>query len=262
MIKKVVVFGLWYQWKQFLNYFLKNNFEVYWICKTLETKDKIEKEFWIQVFTDYKKILNNNIDLMVLCAYPIDIYEEVIEFSKKYNFKILADLPISFSEDFLQKNIWNKQLFLFNLETKLPIFKIIKEDIENIIKSEAILYINDYNIWNKNWVLVDLQYLVNNLLLLDLKKISFKTIYVNRDIKNIEYIIKIFLKDKVILYKYEDWFWKIIYMDYEKNILKIQKNKIIYDEIISSFISDINNNSQKYHKEYMQKFIYLLWKYV
>lgn len=261
MIKNVVVFWLWYQWKQFLRYFLKKNYNVFGICKTENTKNEMKKKFNIQVFTDYKKILNEKIDLLVLTAYPIDIYEDVIEYSHKFNYKILSDLPISFSQSFFKKYFPSKQIFLFHLETKLFLFKFIQKNIEKISKVEWFLLCNDYNISNKNWVLVDEQYLLNNLLLIDLSQIYIKRIFVKREIKNVEYLIKIYLKDIIVLYKYEENAWKIIIYNENKKIL-IDKNILFhYDDLIEKYISDIKKNNNSFQKEYIEKFIFLLKKY-
>jgi hypothetical protein len=112
--------------------------------------------------------LNSSIDILVLAAYPIDIYEEIIEYSKDFNYKILSDLPISFHPEILLKHIGNKQVHLFLQETYLSFFRKISLLNNNIININCLLLQNKNNLLHQEFkresLIVDTQYMLNNLL--------------------------------------------------------------------------------------------------
>lgn len=264
MIRNVVIFWLWWQWKQFIKYFLKNKYNVIWICRSLDTKKNIENEFSIKVYNDYRNILDNKIDLLILCAFPIDIYEEILKYSENYTYKILSDLPISFNLEYLEKYVKNEKVFLFLIETKLEFYEnyFIKYNNE-IIKINCLLLQNKDNLkqqkYLKESVIVDTQYMCNNLIgtNLDLLNINYK--FVERGIKNIEYIIELFLKKwEKVIYKYEDWKGIIIFCDIYWAIVDKKIENILFDTVLSKYIDDINLNKNSYKEEYINFFTYLL----
>ena len=267
MINKVVIFWLWWQWKQFIKFFLNRNYIVYWICKTESTKNIIEKEFWIEVFTDYSIILSNNIDLLVLSAYPIDIYDEIISFSNKFNYKILSDLPITFNIKSLNSYVLNDRIYFFLLETKLYFFSYISSlKLDEIYSIDCLLYQNKDNLisqkFRKESLIVDSHYIFNNLLLLDKNFINLNFKFVSRSIKNIEYIINIKFKSwNKLIYKYEDWKWLFYVFDYLNNLLFYNCEVIKFDNLLEEYISDINLNNNFYKNNYYESFSLLLKKF-
>lgn len=264
MIKKVAIFGLGYQGKQFLKYFLKHSYEVVGICKTKETQRNIQEQFWISVYTDYKMILNNNIDLLILCAYPINIYSETIKYSEKFNYKILADLPITFDRKQFLEYEKNNQLFLFLQEAKLDFFRQVQGKISDAQKIEIFILQNKLNLqkqtYKKESIIVDTHYALCNVLWFEYKKINISYVFVERKIKNMEYVIKMHMLDSsqtVLLY--EDG--KQIVAKY-KNGFCISKMKkiIVFDEIMDIIILDIEQEKNIYKKEYFQMLLYLFKK--
>jgi len=265
MIKSVVIFGLWWQGKQFINYFKKKNYKVYWICQSKKTKKNIESKYWIIVYLNYKEILSNNIDLLILSAFPIDIYEKVLDFSLKFNYKILSDLPITFDLSLLKKYIFNDKIYLFLLETQNILFNNIEFD--NILKIECLVFQNKNNLllqkYKKESIIVDTHYVLNNLLLIDMYSIlKIKYKFIEKIIKDIEYIIKIdFIDWNNIVYKHENWKWILIKRNYLNELLYIKKEQIIFDKVLDNIISNINKSNNFYKKEYYKMFSYLLKKF-
>ncbi|MDD3302429.1 MAG: hypothetical protein PHN31_02660 [Candidatus Gracilibacteria bacterium] len=263
MIKNIVVFGLGWQGKQFVRFFKNNNYNIIGVCKTQETKIKVTNEFGINVFIDYKKCLNNNIDLLVLCAYPIDIYDEIIQYSKNYEYKILSDLPITFDLNKLNNYISNDKLFLFLLETKTEFFNnYYKKNLEKIKKVNCLVLQNKGNLRQQKYlresVIVDTHYMFNNLLGVDNKKLDIRYKFVDRDIKNVEYIIELLLDDLgKIIYKYEDGRGIIVLIDKEGNTKK-KTDYIVFDLILREYLKDIENNYNKINGDYLKNFTYLL----
>ncbi len=266
MIKKVCVFWLWYQWKQYIKYFLKNKIDVVWVCKTVQTKNSIEIEFWINVYIGYKEILDNSIDLLILSAYPIDIYEEILEYSRNYDYNILSDLPITFDSDLLSKYLKNNKLFLLLMETKLDFFNsFVSKELNCIYKAECLILQNKENLLmqkqKKESIIVDTQYVLNNLLLLpnNLIKINYK--FIDKSIKNIEYIIKLFLLNwEAVIYKYEDWKGKIYCVNENMKVSYQRIENIFFDKILDEIFFDIENKKRLYINEYYDKFTYILKK--
>lgn len=257
-MKKIIIVWLWYQGKIFIKFFLKKGYEVIWVCKTEQTKKKIESEYNIEVFLDYKIAIKKNLDvfLIVLCAYPIDFYEDFLNFVCLYNIKILTDLPISFNLNFLDKIVSNDNIYFLLLETKMYFFE--KFFNEKKIKIECNLYFNRENLLSirnpREFLLVDSQYLYNNFLGFDLSKIKLNFLEKKSIIKNLEYLI---IVNDNFFYKYEDW--KILYYDKRNNIKKVEL--IIYDYLLDKILFDIENWKNLYKEEYLKNFTYLFKKY-
>ncbi len=264
MIKKVVVFWLWRQWKQFLRFFKNNNYDVIWVCKSIKTKNEIEKQYWIVVYTDYKKCLNNNIDLLVLCAFPILIYEEIFDYSSMYNYKILCDLPMSFNFKKLSGYLENEKLFLFLLETKTEFFKnFFLKNKDNISSINCLILQNKDNlkqqVYTKESVIVDSHYLLNNLLWINYNKLNLKFKFIEREIKDVEYIIELFMHNSwKIIYKYEDGKGIIIFINNDWEIIYKKDDRIVFDMILKDILNDIWLDKNCYKKEYFNSFNYLL----
>ncbi len=265
MDKKVVIFWLWWQWKQFLSYFIKKKYSVIWICKSEKTKESIENIYKIKVFTDYKKVLSNDIFLLVLCAYPVDIYDEVISYSRKYNYKILSDLPISFNKDKIQ-SYWNIQrLFFFIMETKLFFFKYLKKNLHKVKKVNCIIYINKNNLskqkFKKESIMVDTHYCLNNLLWINLDLLEIKYKLKLDTIKDVEYIIEVLFFDWFKwIYKYEDGRWIMLIKNKKGLTQEVFNNRIFFDNVMNEYIRDIFNWNNYYKKEYINNFIFLIEK--
>jgi hypothetical protein len=104
-----------------------------------------------------------------LSAYPIEIYEEVLYYSKKYDYKILSDLPITFDKILLKKYLSNEKLYLMLLETKLDFFNnFFNKNIHNIKFVNCTILQNKNNLKNQKYkkesIIVDIHYALNNLL--------------------------------------------------------------------------------------------------
>ncbi|NDK07668.1 hypothetical protein EOM39_00305 [Candidatus Gracilibacteria bacterium] len=264
MIKNVVVLGLGWQGKQFVEFFKKNNYNVVGVCRTKTTKNIIEKKYGINVYTDYKKCLDNKVDLLVLCAYPISIYEEVLVYSKIYDYKILSDLPVTFDIKLLESCIENKKFFLFLLEAKTEIFNNFFTKYKNVFFKINCLVLQNKNnlkkqINTKESILVDTQYMLNNLLGVNTDLFNIKYKFISRDIKDVEYIIEIVLNNfSKFVYKYEDGKGIIVFIDKEGRIIEKKEEKIIFDFIMEKVILDIERDNSFLKKDYFKNFNYLL----
>lgn len=267
MNKKICIFWLWFQGRQYLKYFLKNNYEVVWVCRTIETKENIEREFWINVVTNYKNVLDNNIDLLVLSVYPIDIYEELFEYSENYNYDILSDLPLTFNSYLLNKYLSNERLFLMLMESKLDFFNFfVKNNLDKIHYAKCLILQNKDNLlkqkYKKESLIVDTHYVLNNLLWLPENKININYKFIDRNIKNIEYIIELFLINwEKVIFRYEEWKWQIFCINSKWEVYYKNIKRIIVDDIMNLIISDIKEKNRNYIEDYYNNFIYIIKKF-
>lgn len=127
-MQKVLVVWLWGQWQKYLNYFMKNNYEVFWVCRTEETKEKIGKEYGIEVSLDYDEFLDHPQPLLnkeggrtetpplnkgrlggvfniVIVSLPPEVQWEIaLELVEKYpNIKVIVEIPVSWDSHVIEK---------------------------------------------------------------------------------------------------------------------------------------------------------------
>lgn len=94
--QKALIIGLWWQWKKYLNYFLKNGYLVSGICKTDITKNAIEKEYSINVFTNYSILDWENFDVIIV-SLPLEKQWKIVKkLAKKYKkSKFFVEIPVT-----------------------------------------------------------------------------------------------------------------------------------------------------------------------
>ena len=259
MKKKILLIGLWWQWQKFLKYFLSksNEYEVIWCCKTDITKKKIVSTYWIDVSTDYKKIGRDKFDLVVSTVYPTNVQYQIVEYIlENTNNKVLIDLPITFNLNKLKYLLSFDNLYLFNFEHYTKIFKLTSQLKDRIKKINATLFVWEKNILSqidtKKALVVDMFYMLNNLIEIDLGKIVVN--YTKKIVvKDVEFLLEIVLiSGEKIIYKYEDgkgiimFNWKLIIdnLTYE-NVLNLILNNIFSDNF-----NKINYHCKIQHLKY------------
>lgn len=265
-MKNILIIWLWWQGKKFLNFFAMNKtYNIYWCCKTDLTKLKIQNEYDIDVYLDYKNVLNSKkIDLVISTVFPTEEqYNIVIDILESYNVKVLVDLPISFDLDKLKYILQFDNLYLINIEHYTKIFDFISNNVQIIDKIETTLYINKDNLKNqldlRKALLVDKFYVLNNLLAVDFKKIYVSYKYKLTTIKDIEFYLKIFLNNsKVIYYKYEDS--KGIIIDKNNNVIVdiINYSNIINRLLINIFFDKNINKNNLFKRKHLEYWSYLI----
>lgn len=238
-MKKVLILWLWGQWIKYVKYFLKNNYEVIWVCNTSKTKIKIEKNFKIKVLLEYKNIDFNDFELIII-ALPIDIQAQVaLEIAKKTHINILVEIPVSFDNSKLLEltKYDNIKFYLEEYFTKLSTF-LQKIELNELTKIQIELYVSHEDKNNKDALKVAYVHVLNNFLLsdFDLNIIDIKLKFHNSE--NINYKINFIYKNTIIKYcfldeKYLQIWDKKISDDYNfdfvlKNILQTNISQLLY----------------------------------
>ena len=169
-MQKVLVVWLWGQWQKYLNYFLKNNYQVFWACRTWVTKKKIEKEYGIEVSLDYDKFLDHPqpllikvggrietptltkgrlggvIDIIIVCLPPEVQWEIALELVQKYpNIKVIVEIPVSWDAQVIEKlkkyencifYLEEYFTFLWQFLRKIDVSLVEKIDIQITVSKE------------------------------------------------------------------------------------------------------------------------------
>lgn len=205
IMKNVLIIWLWEQWEKYVNYFLKNNYNVFWVCKTLKTKDKIQSIYWILVDLDYNKILNNYVINIVVIALPPKIQWQValeIAYLCK-DAKILIELPITWDYEILLKLSENNNVYFFLEEyfTKISYF-LRQIDYRKVDSFFINLYIDINDKSNYDAFKISYIHLLNNFLIddFDFSKLNINLKYHNS--KNIYYSINFTYNNNFIEYNF------------------------------------------------------------
>jgi len=113
-MKKVLIIWLWWQWEKYINYFKKNNYKVFWVCKTIKTKEKIEKKYSIWIELDYKKINYNDFDIIIISLPPTIQWQVSLEILESwYKNKLIIEIPVTWNKKELEKIKKYKNAFFF-----------------------------------------------------------------------------------------------------------------------------------------------------
>lgn len=249
-MKKVLILWLWGQWRKYINYFLKNNYEVLWVCNTSKTKNEIENKFKIDVLLDYKNIDLNVFEIIII-ALPIDIQAQVaLEISNKTNKKILVEIPVTFNEELLHELI-SKQNIIFFLEEYFTKFSTLlrKINLNDLTKIQIELFISHQDKDNIDALKVAYVHLFNNFLInnFDFNKLEISLKYHN--FENINYKIITNYKKSLVNYSF-----------LQEKYLQIWDKKIIdnynFDYVLSNLINtDIPKDLYLRNFKYITKII-------
>ncbi len=241
-MEDILVIWLWNQWQKYVNYFKKNNYNVFWACKTEKTKKNIENKLKIKILNDYKNLIkNNNFDIIVI-ALPPSIQGRVsLDILKNwFKNKLIIEIPVCWDETEIKelKKYNNCIFFLEEYYTLLSKF-FKKINVKRIKKINIDVITSKEDYLNEKARQVTYIHILNNFLWLNIKKeiIDFNfSFHIWEDI---------FYK---ISFKY---LWKeIIYNFWEKKFLTIWWKKMIdkynFDFVLKNIIEEKYNFSKYY----------------
>lgn len=246
-MNKVLILWLWNQWQKYVNYFLKNNYYVDWVCNTIKTKVEIESNFNIKVFLSSENI-NYKEYFLIVIALPIEIqWQKALEISKKTDCKILVEIPVSFDFNILEQLVLNDKVFFYLEEKSTILSKTFSKINTDDIKEFNIILTTDYkDINNIDSLKVSYIHMLNNFLFnIDYNKLKIKVNYHNNE--NIFYKISFKYKNINFEYVFKDEKYLIIW---DKKI----KDKYNFD---FALINVLNQNLWK--KYYLKNYEYV-WK--
>ncbi len=238
-IKKILIFWLWLQWKKYLNFFIKNSYEVHWVCKTHNTKKEISDLYKINVFLEKDKINLFNYDLIILALPPDIQWQKAIEIvSTWFLNKIIVEIPVSFDKDTVNKLINYENVFFFLEEYYTILGEFLRKiDISLINEINISVFTNKLDYQN-----------------LEARKVTFLHInsnflWLNIDENIFEYDIN-FHNREDIFYKINfNYNWiNIFYNFWEEKFLIIGEKKYFdnfnFDMVLKKYIeTDINNSN-------------------
>ncbi|MFA5917177.1 MAG: Gfo/Idh/MocA family oxidoreductase [Candidatus Gracilibacteria bacterium] len=201
-MQKVLIIGLGGQGQKYINYFLKNNYDVYGICKTNKTKQSIENRYKIQVSLKYLDYYNINFKYIII-ALPPDIQGKVgLDIYKKFSKSIIIiEIPVSFDIAIVTElsNI-NNVLFFIEEYFTLFAFFLRKIDIGKIDTINVKLIINKNDLDNEKAVKVAYIHLLNNFHGLEIDFSKLKIEIETHNSEDIFYEISFIYKLKEIKY--------------------------------------------------------------
>lgn len=137
-MKKALIIWLWWQWKKYLEFFLKHNYQVAWVCKSATTQEDISIQYKIPVFLDYNQLKINNFDVIIVAIPPENQWKVSLDILKKgFEWQLIIEIPVSWDNSEIQelKNYKNVYFFLEEYYTLLAKFlrKVWSWDIEDIL---------------------------------------------------------------------------------------------------------------------------------
>lgn len=241
-MQKVLVIWLWWQWEKYVNYFIKNNYSTFWVCKTDLTKQKIEDKYNIEVVLDYKNLEFNLFFIIIICLPPeiqgkvsLDILQAW------FKNKLIIEIPVTWNKLELEKlkQYKNAVFFLEEYYTLLSRF-LRKIDLNKIKEININITINkdDYN--NQKAREVTYIHINNNFLWINYDKNILKYNFSFHDNENIYYEIIFIYNWNVIKYKF----------DKEKYLLIWDKKYIDeynFDFVLKNIIREESNFSNYYN---------------
>jgi len=238
-MKKVLIIWLWWQWKKYLNYFIKNNYIVSWVCKTSKTKEYIEETYWIDIFLDYWKLILNNYDLIIVSLPPEIQWEISLDIlGSWYNNKLIIEIPVTWNKSELQKIKSYKNAYFYLEEYYTLLSKFLRKI--NLSKSTSIniditTSKEDYdNLKARN---VSFIHINNNFLWLNFDNIKYNFNFHDRE--DIFYKITFVYKNNIVEYVFNDE----KYLKIWKSIFKDDYN---FDKVLWQIIEEENNFSNSY----------------
>ncbi len=212
MNKKVLIFWLGNQWKKYIHYFYKKQYDIYWVTKSWLNKRNIN---WVKKIYKFWNILNiskNNLlnfeifDIIIVAVSPYIEQDRIIAFLIKYWVKNKVIIEKNFFSNFeIVKNKDNFYIFI----DELVLYKIYEKIISYkwniifkiILKNENILHIFWWFLLFKNLH----KYLDNVIFIGDntnFKDLLYKIIYDKYIISCNKWIFS--LNDKVFLHLFFD----------------------------------------------------------
>lgn len=232
---KVLIIWLGRQWQKYINYFLKNNYEVYWVCRTQETRKNIENKYKIKVSLNYMDFMDVDFRTVIVALPPViqwKIWLEVAGVFKKST--VVIEIPVSFDTDDIKK-LCHRDNVLFFIEEHFTLLAnfLSKIDLNEIGGIDIKLFIDREDLDSEQALQVAHIHLLNNFYWLDM---DFSKLHIEVETHNREdifYEIHFMYKWKQIAYIFNKEKWLYIWgthladkynFDYAiSNILKMKK---------------------------------------
>jgi len=222
---------------------VKNDYEVFWICKTNVTREKIQKDYNITVYLDYKKLEYNDFDIIVISVPPYVQWKiSVFIIENWYKNKLILEYSIVFNIEEFKKLHRYDNIFFFLEEYYSMLNRFLKKiNIEKI--EEFLINIKINNLNNIDFKNIYLKHITNNFLWFDIDKNKFKSNFILSKSTNLDY--SIIFNYNWIINKF--YFWNETY-------LKIW-DKYFYDnwnfnKNLDKFLIEINNNNNLFNINY------------
>lgn len=239
---KVLIVWLWSQWIKYLSYFKKNNYDVSWLCKTIKTKNFIEKEYFIDVFLENDFIDYNKFDIIIISLPPDIQWEKSINILKSwYKNKLIIEIPVTWNiwELNILKKYDNVFFFLEEYYTLLAQF-LRKLDINKISNFKINVFTSELDYINEKARKVTFIHINNNFLWtwIDLSKINYEFNFHNSE--NIFYKISFKYDNNLVEYNFFESkylkIWEKIYIDnynFDKVLSNLLLEKINFNKYYS-----------------------------
>jgi len=238
-MNSVLIIWLWGQWKKYINYFVKNNYEIIGVCKTLKTQRYIQQKYWIKVYLDFKKLDYSYFDVIIVSLPPSIQWEASLDILQRgYTKKIIIEIPVTWNKNILKKIQKFKNAYFFLEEYFTILSQLLRKINISLVSS---IYINvicsEKDFYSEKARRVTDIHIRNNFLGVDLILPKYKFYFHNSE--NIFYEIS-FLYGKT----------KIKYVFNRKKYLQIGE-KIIYDNynfdtVVNELLNMDNNFSDLY----------------
>lgn len=174
-MNKVLVIWLWEQWKKYINYFIKNDYDVFWVCKSVNTKKQIETKYGINVFLNYKKLNLNTYSIIIVCIPPEVQWKVSLDILQNwFSNKLLIEIPVTWDKIELEK-IKKYENVIFYLEEYYTLLSqfLRKLDTNNIQKIDIEVSTNREDYENLQAREVTYIHIKNNFLWLNINNINY-----------------------------------------------------------------------------------------
>lgn len=240
-MKKVLIFGLWWQWQKYINFFKKNWYIVCWVCVTEKTKKNIIKNFSIQVFLESESLDYSFFDLIIFALPPIIQWKKALEIlSKWYINKVIIEIPVSFENSEIKKLSKYKNVYFFLEEYFTLLSEFIRKiDFNQIDKIDISIFTNKSDYDNLEARKVTFLHINSNFLWLKIKNNIFNYEINFHDLEDIFYEVS-------FNYKWNKIFYKFSHEKYLKIWEKIINDDFNFDKVLSKIVSTNINFSSYY----------------
>lgn len=243
-MKNVLIVWLWWQWQKYVQYFLKNAWNVHGICKTEATKKNILQKYPISISTVHEEIDFSRFDMIVIAVPPEVQWTTALTILESgYTEKMIIEIPVSWDLKEIRRlqSYTNVLFFLEEYYTLLASF-LRKSDIESIQNISIHTTVHPDDFQNPLAREVARIHVYNNFLWLCIPSSVFHESFSFHQDENIYYRIEFEYKNKIIQYIFEK----------EKYLLVGDarfSDPFDFDGVISRILTDTKNPSVFYLPE-------------
>jgi len=241
-MKTALIIGLGWQWKKYIEYFLKNDYQIAWVCQSIDTKNSISKKYNIPVFLETSQLKINTFDIIVVAIPPENQWLVALNIlGNWFVWKLIIELPVSWNQEeiSLLKNYENVFFFLEEYYTLLAKFlrKVWASDIDDVL-IDVYTHRDDFeNIQAKEVTYIHIK---NNFLWTWIPETKLHYSFNFHDREDIFYEIRFNYKGTKIKYKFDvvkslEIWDKIFHDDYN------------FDKVLKELLVE-ENNFNKYYK--------------